>query len=236
MPFPPTLKLALKKRLTCETDNRRSTSANMEWTSYLTYPTVVAAIAVVALTRIAWQVTQNVLFSPIPASVPGPLAARLTSKWILLVDLSGSRARTVNALHKRYGPVVRVAPNELSFSSIDCVKPIYGAGTTCIKSSAYDNFGRLGSFQMQDPEQHRQRQKRVAHIFGPASLQQMEPLIQSVIDRVVSAIGKRVGNPVDALHWCRMTALDVSGKSNRGVLAVMLIFALSHSYLLFGVP
>jgi hypothetical protein len=156
------------------------------------------------------------LFSPIPATVPGPLLARLTSKWILLVDLSGARAATVDALHKKYGPVVRLAPNELSFSSVECIKPIYGAGTTCIKSAAYDNFGKLGTFQMQDPEQHRQRQKRVAHIFAPSSLQQMEPLIQSVVGRVVSALEKRVGKTVDALHWCRMTALDVSGKSSPG--------------------
>lgn len=152
------------------------------------------------------------LTSPIPWWVPGPFLARLTSKWILFVDLSGRRASTVDALHRKYGPVVCLSPNELSFASIDAIKPIYGAGTTCVKSSAYNNFGRLGMFQMQDPEAHRQRQRRVAHIFAASSLQQMEPLIQSVIDRVMDAISKRARAPVDALHWCRMTALDVSGE------------------------
>lgn len=152
------------------------------------------------------------LFSPIPSSVPGPFIARLTKKWILFVDLSGSRARTVHELHKKYGPVVRLAPNELSFASLQAVKPVYGPGTTCIKSSAYDNFGRLGMFQMQDPAQHRERQKRVAHIFAPSSLQQMEPLIQGVVDRLIDVIGQDLGKQVDALHWCRMTALDISGE------------------------
>ncbi len=116
--------------------------------------------------------------------------------------------------NKKYGPVVRVAPNELCFSSLECIKPIYRLGTTCIKSSAYDNFGKLGMFQMQDPEQHRQRQKRIAHIFATSSLQQMEPSIQSVVDRLIEAIEKRADKSVDALHWCRMTALDISGRPN----------------------
>jgi hypothetical protein len=40
----------------------------------------------------------------------------------------------------------------------------------------------------------------------------MEPLIQSIIMEVCAAIGKRLNQPVDALHWMRMTALDVSGE------------------------
>lgn len=186
--------------------------AGMELASYVTARTAVAAVIIALLTRVVWKVISNLLFSPIPSSVPGPFIARLTKKWILFVDLSGSRARTVHELHKKYGPVVRLAPNELSFASLQAVKPIYGPGTTCIKSSAYDNFGRLGMFQMQDPAQHRERQKRVAHVFAPSSLQQMEPLIQGVVDRVIGVIGQSLGKPVDALHWCRMTALDISGE------------------------
>ncbi|RYP65630.1 hypothetical protein DL769_006261 [Monosporascus sp. CRB-8-3] len=184
----------------------------MESPSYLTSGTTVAAITIALLTGIFWKLTSNLLLSPIPATVPGPIIARLTKKWILFVDLSGSRARTIHDLHQKYGPVVRLAPNELSFASLQSVKAIYGPGTTCIKSPAYDNFGRLGLFQMQDPAQHRERQKRVAHIFAPSSLQQMEPLIQGVLHKLVSAIEKRLGKPVDALHWCRMTALEVSGE------------------------
>lgn len=157
----------------------------------------------------------NLLFSPIPSAIPGPFIARFSSKWILFVDLSGYRGRTVDALHKRYGPVVRLAPKELSFSALPCIKAIYGVGSSCIKSSAYDNFGRLGMFQMQDPERHRQRQKRIAHIFAPAVLQQMEPLIQTCVTKLMAQLKKRAGKEVDALHWCRMAVLDVGGESRR---------------------
>jgi len=175
------------------------------------------------------QVTSNLLFSPVPSAIPGPFIARLTSKWILFVDLSGYRGRTVDALHKKYGPVVRLAPNELSFSALPCIRAIYGAGSTCIKSPAYDYFGREGMFQMQEPERHRQRQKRIAHIFAPAVLQQMEPLIQTCVAKLVTQLKKRTGKEVDALHWCRMTVLDVGGESRRAALPY-LKWLPTHSY------
>jgi hypothetical protein len=149
-----------------------------------------------------------------------------------LVDLSGYRGRTVHALHKKYGPVVRLAPNELSFSALPCISAIYGSGSTCIKSPAYDNFGREGMFQMQEPERHRRRQKRIAHIFAPAVLQQMEPLIQGCVAKLVAQLRKRTGKEVDALHWCRMTVLDVGGESGWGggpAISQMATYPLEHA-------
>lgn len=184
----------------------------MEWQTYLTARSVLTTAAVLTIGRILWNLTFNLLSPPFPSSIPGPFIARLTDKWILFVDLAGSRASTVHALHQKYGPVVRLAPNELSFASLEAAKPIHGPSSTCIKSPAYDNFGRRGLFQTQDPELHRQRQRRVSHIFSTSLLQQVEPLVQSVVDQLVYVMEQKAGNPVDALHWCRMTALDVSGE------------------------
>lgn len=68
---------------------------------------------------------------------------------------------------------------------------------------------------MQDPAQHRERQKRIAHIFAPSSLQQMEPLISKVLEKFMETLEKYPNESVDALHWCRMTALEVSGMINQ---------------------
>jgi hypothetical protein len=42
----------------------------------------------------------------------------------------------------------------------------------------------------------------------------MEPLIQNVVGDVMAAITERLGKPIDALHWFRVTALDISGTSS----------------------
>jgi hypothetical protein len=51
-------------------------------------------------------------------AIPGPFLAKLTSKWILLVDLAGNRAMTIHALHQKHGPVVQLGPNEVRSSEI----------------------------------------------------------------------------------------------------------------------
>jgi hypothetical protein len=47
------------------------------------------------------------------AGFPGPLAAKLSKGWRAYVTYRGRWHRDLVALHKRYGPVVRIGPNEL---------------------------------------------------------------------------------------------------------------------------
>ena len=52
----------------------------------------------------------------------------------------------------------------------------------------------------------------MAHIFSQGTIKQMEPFVQAAMVELTKALGKRTGKPVDALHWTRMTALDISGE------------------------
>lgn len=57
---------------------------------------------------------------------PGPFLASITDWWRLL-DVYGRRSEvTHRALHKKYGEVVRLGPNTLSFSNPQALKTIYG--------------------------------------------------------------------------------------------------------------
>ncbi|KAH6697163.1 cytochrome P450 [Plectosphaerella plurivora] len=170
-----------------------------------------SALALV-VAHMVTSAVRNVFLCPIPRPVPGPWLAKLTSKWMTCVELSGARATTINKLHERYGPVAQLGSNEVSFKSPDCVRAIYGTGTTCVKPPAYDAFGKKGMFQMQDPAEHRARQKQIAHVFAPRSLLEMESLIQDVTAQLVEALRKRAGTAVDSLHWTRMAALDNAGE------------------------
>ena len=127
-------------------------------------------------------------------------------------DLAGHRAEKVHSLHKQFGPIVQVAPNEISFADVACIKDIYGGSTTCIKAPIYSTIGRLGLFQMRDPEQHRARHRRVSPIFAQNILLQLEPLIQEQVGILMDVVERKAGKAFDALHWMRMTALDVAGK------------------------
>jgi hypothetical protein len=56
---------------------------------------------------------------------PGPLLAKLSNAWLYAITFSGQRAFIIHSLHQRYGPVIRVAPNELSFASAAAAHDIY---------------------------------------------------------------------------------------------------------------
>lgn len=64
---------------------------------------------------------------------PGPFLASLTDWWRFF-DVYGRRPeRSHIALHKKYGPVVRLGPNTLSFSDPEALKTIYGLNKGFIK-------------------------------------------------------------------------------------------------------
>lgn len=84
------------------------------------------------------------LTSPL-SSLPGPFYTKLTSLIRKYHELRATRTRYIHALHLRYGPVVRVAPNEVSFASIEGVKEIYcSGGSGYDKSAWYDLFRVYG--------------------------------------------------------------------------------------------
>ncbi len=112
-------------------------------------------------------------------NIPGPLLAKLTAKWLVFVDLVGDRTSTINELHRKCGSAVRIGPNEVSFSDIDCIKEIYGHQTVFMKAPVYVTMSMepLGIFSMRDKYQHSQRRKLLSHTFSQSNLHESEPLI-----------------------------------------------------------
>lgn len=42
--------------------------------------------------------------------------------------------------HKKYGPVIRIGPNDVNFQGRDAIDPIYKAGRAMPKTKFYDGF------------------------------------------------------------------------------------------------
>jgi len=89
-----------------------------------------AALAVVY----AIYVVYSVFFHPL-RRVPGPFLARFSDLWRNIRYFRGSWLDDVVSLHERYGPVVRIAPNEISFVDGEALKQLYGHGKPSQKVS-----------------------------------------------------------------------------------------------------
>jgi hypothetical protein len=105
--------------------------------------------------------------------VPGPKLYALT-KWRLAYDeWKGNRTRTIHELHQKYGTVVRVGPNELSFNSLSALKTIYGAGSGFERTSFYrmfDAFGHPNLFSFASVKAHSERKKLLNHAYSKTSI------------------------------------------------------------------
>ncbi|EAW07508.1 putative cytochrome P450 pisatin demethylase [Aspergillus clavatus NRRL 1] len=128
-------------------------------------------------------------FHPL-ARYPGPWFARFTNAWRFVTFFGGQHHLIEQRLHAKYGRVVRVAPNWLSFSSSDDFEAIYGFNKAIEKSDFYD-FGRdRGSraesiFSTKTEAGHRVRKKK---IVGPALTSSKISAYEPVIDKHVDIL------------------------------------------------
>jgi hypothetical protein len=70
-----------------------------------------------------WRV-YTAFFSPL-ASIPGPFLAKFTRLWQIWRYYKGQWHDDIEWLHETYGPVVRIAPDEVSFVDHDALRKLY---------------------------------------------------------------------------------------------------------------
>lgn len=99
-------------------------------------------------------------------------------------------------LHKKYGKVVRVAPNTLCVSDTSQINQIYGITTKFVKSGFYslsevfDENGELmpDPFILKDKELHTRMKRNAANAYSLNALVQMEPYVDDVIKTLLKTL------------------------------------------------
>lgn len=100
-------------------------------------------LAIASLLLTIWYIWKCVS-SPLRV-LPGPKSSLFTSLVLRSYEFRALRTRYVHNLHLQYGPVVRIAPNEASFASLEGIKEIYTSGGSGYdKTEFYDLFKVYG--------------------------------------------------------------------------------------------
>ncbi|KUI65586.1 hypothetical protein VM1G_00150 [Cytospora mali] len=119
------------------------------------------------------------LRSPL-SRVPGPWYTLFTSIPIKWHEFRANRTRHVDALHRRYGPAVRIAPNEVSFSSAAAVKEIYCSGGSGYDKTEFYNlftvYGRRTMFSTLNKEDHAKRKRVLADRYANSNVMKAESM------------------------------------------------------------
>lgn len=77
----------------------------------------------------------RVWLRPVLRTLPGPALARFTYLYRLLIVYRGKAPSNYRRLHEKYGPIVRVGPNEVSVADPTMIPIIYGIGSKFTKVS-----------------------------------------------------------------------------------------------------
>jgi hypothetical protein len=104
----------------------------------------------------------NLTLHPL-AAIPGPKLAAASSLWSRRKEWQLRKAHAMLDAHKKYGPVVRTQPNELSFADPGVLATIYPpAGKGFVKSDFYVRRKMYQLDQCARSPPYRQRSSRAA--------------------------------------------------------------------------
>lgn len=89
-----------------------------------------AALVIIYVAQIVYYLFVHPLHK-----IPGPFLARFSGIWRNVRYFRSTWHNDILELHEIYGPVVRIAPNEISFVDVKALPILYGHGTTARKVS-----------------------------------------------------------------------------------------------------
>ncbi len=81
------------------------------------------------------SIVDNLYLSPL-RGLPGALIEKLSQTWLLLSVAAGHCANYFLALHRRYGPVIRIAPYELLLASAAAAPGTYVGVSVTVEAAA----------------------------------------------------------------------------------------------------
>ncbi|KAG6039981.1 hypothetical protein E4U41_001773 [Claviceps citrina] len=154
-----------------------------------------AYLAIITLLLIGIRVAAS-LASPL-RRIPGPTISLFTSLLLKWKEINAARTLYIHALHGKYGPVVRIAPNEVSFTSWAALKEIYCSGGSGYDKSDFYNlfriYGRRTMFTTLNKADHAKRKRILAdrytntNVMRSASLEGIHERSRAFLHRCTEA-------------------------------------------------
>ncbi|KAJ5901465.1 cytochrome P450 [Penicillium taxi] len=160
----------------------------------------------------------NAFFHPLKL-YPGPRLMAASRIPIVYGVLTGKSTGWLVKLHAKYGPVVRVAPNELSYSDASAWKDIYGSHPSRPGGMPRDlTFFRavedekgIHSILTANNEDHARMRRLFAQALSKRALAEQEPLILGHVHHMIDKlkIQAKQSKPVDIIDIFNFTLFDV---------------------------
>lgn len=152
---------------------------------------------------------------------PGPKLHAVSSLPAIFALLRGRLPLENKKLHDKYGSVVRVSPNELSFNSVQAWEDIYGFKTGGRKNmekdpihvGSVDPLPGASTLTMSDDANHTRQRRALSHCFSERALKEQEYIIQHYVDKLIENFRRlsNTGEELNLVNWLNFTTFDIIG-------------------------
>ncbi|KAL5319155.1 hypothetical protein ACEPPN_012204 [Leptodophora sp. 'Broadleaf-Isolate-01'] len=147
-------------------------------------------------------------------SVPGPFLPAVTRLylWYHNVIKDGSYYKKIDEMHVKYGPVVRIAPNEIHLADPDNYDKIYSLSSKFYKDPLFYNaLGVEVMFTAIANNEHRQRRAPLDHFFSRRAVLGLEDIVQEKVKKLCRRMHDSLdaSKPVDLRAGTRAVSIDV---------------------------
>ncbi|KAK4151661.1 cytochrome P450 [Chaetomidium leptoderma] len=210
-----------------------------KWVAYYAKGETVVAMASMGMDPAMAQCAQLMSLNRMPSKsklqggldiltrIPGPRLAALSNIWQARHVRNGRVHELGKTLHNIYGPVVRVGPNEIWFTSEGGFKKIYSAGNGYEKSGFYlatalikpsldwrlnahfpDTLDFLSEF---DVKRYRLQRRLIGPLYLTSNIKKFESAVDGVIEAAVAELRALNGAEVDLKEWMHIIAVECLG-------------------------
>jgi cytochrome P450 len=168
--------------------------------------------------------TYNCFLHPL-ASLPGPKLYAITDLFYLRKLIAGDWPFVLAQLHEQYGPIVRYAPNDVSFIGARAWKDIYGYRTSSREAMSKDlrqyrpTMTDSSNILIANDADHSRMRRLLSHAFSEKALRAQEQLIESYVNKLIVAMRKQsqqADNSIDMVKWFNFMTFDILGDLSFG--------------------
>ncbi|SLM39398.1 cytochrome p450 monooxygenase [Lasallia pustulata] len=187
---------------------------SIDWVVRPSLSSVLVVAFIVPFFFIIQKIIYNLYFHPL-AAFPGPRVAGATRFWRAYVEcvLNRSFVHVLEELHKTYGAVIRVCPNELHFAQPQAYHDIYNNKNRWDKERRlYQSAGAdTSSFGFLTYSDAKERQDALRPMFSTKAVKQAQGLIIDKINALSAAFQRlsEAGKPADLFYGYRCLTIDI---------------------------
>ena len=157
------------------------------------------------------------LTSPL-RSIPGPWMSLYSNRQLKSAVTGGKRIFYIDELHKKYGPIVRISPDEVAVADIESFRQIHAVSGGYTKSEFYTkltNFPVHSVFTLRDAKSHGLRRRLFAKGFSKTYVREnFEEVVREKVQLAVDKIfedGALNDGKVDVFKWWSLMGADIVG-------------------------